>query len=204
MSGCDVVWIIMARSTSSKWPRRRSSGLPPRNSSRPARACWTRHSTSPYSSAGTAKKTTRPARCSKARAQQPRHLGIVAAGVCGAGLGIGDRMSRHHQAVQLAEQREGRTVLDARGLGPHAGEGEAAPRLEPELAERLLGQPRGLELLEAELGLAADALPQADDALGVPVDALADAVFQVLLGRHREPPKKETGRGETGDQARLE
>src|SRR6266851_5626037 len=138
MSGCDVVWIIMARSTSSKWPRRSSSGLPPRNSRRPARACCTRHSTSPYSSAGTAKKTTRPARCSK---------------------------PRHHEAVQLPQQREGRAVLDPRDLGPHAGEREAAPRLEPELAERLLGQPRGLELLEAELGLAADALAEPDDAL---------------------------------------
>jgi hypothetical protein len=70
MSGCDVVWIIIAMSTSSKCPRRSSSGLPPRNSRRPARACCTRHSTSPYSSAGTAKNTTRPARCSKARASQ--------------------------------------------------------------------------------------------------------------------------------------
>jgi hypothetical protein len=118
------------------------------------------------------------------RAQQPRHLGIVAAGVSGAGLGIGDRMSRDHQAVQLAEQREGRAVLDARGLGPHAGEGKAAPRLEPELTERLLGQPRGLELLEAELRLAADALPQTDDALGVPVDGLAHRVLKLFLSRH--------------------
>ena len=51
--------------------------------------------------------------------------------------------------------------------------GEAAPRLQAELAEGLLGQPRGLELLEAQLGLAADALAEADDALGVAVDRLA-------------------------------
>src|SRR5690242_17126982 len=64
----DVVWIIIERSTSSKCPRRSSSGLPPRNSSLPLRACDTRHSMSPYSSAGTAKNTTRPASWSKALA----------------------------------------------------------------------------------------------------------------------------------------
>src|SRR2546428_342846 len=49
-SGREVAWIIIARSTSSKWPSRMSSGLPPRNSSFPARAWLTRHSMSPYSS----------------------------------------------------------------------------------------------------------------------------------------------------------
>src|SRR2546427_251741 len=65
-SGREVAWIIIARSTSSKWPSRMSSGLPPRNSSFPARAWRTRHSMSPYSSAGTAKNATRPARWSNA------------------------------------------------------------------------------------------------------------------------------------------
>src|SRR5437899_1090430 len=65
-----VVWIIIARSTSSKCPSRRSSGLPPRNSSLPARACATRHSISPYSSAGTEKNATRPASRSNALASR--------------------------------------------------------------------------------------------------------------------------------------
>ena len=89
------------------------------------------------------------------RAEQARHLRVVAAGVRGPRLGIRDRMAGHHETIELAEQGEGRAVLDARGLGPHSGEGEAAPRLQAELAQSLLGEPRGLELLEAELGLAA-------------------------------------------------
>src|SRR6185295_2351936 len=100
-------------------------------------------------------------------AEEPRHLGVVAAGVRRARLRVRDRVPRHYQAVELSQQREGRAVLGTRDLGPHAGEREAAARLEPELGERLLGQPRGLEFLEAELGLPADALAQADDALGV-------------------------------------
>src|SRR4029077_18268267 len=35
MSGCEVVWIIIARSTSSKWPRRSSSGFSPRGPTPP-------------------------------------------------------------------------------------------------------------------------------------------------------------------------
>src|SRR5262245_37800334 len=67
-SGRGVVWIIIARSTSSKCPRFTSSGLPPKNSSAPARRWLIRHSRSPPSSAGTAKNTTRPLRCSNAPA----------------------------------------------------------------------------------------------------------------------------------------
>ena len=69
-SARQLVWIIIARSTSSKWPRRISSCLPHGNSRRPARICSCRHSMSPPSSAGTPKKTTRPARCSNAPASK--------------------------------------------------------------------------------------------------------------------------------------
>ncbi len=108
----------------------------------------------------------------------------MAAGVRGSRLRIRDRVAGHHQAVQLAQQREGRTVLGARRLRAHPGQREAAARLEPELAERLLGQPGGLELLEAELGLAPDALAQGDDALGVTIDGGADRLLEAGLGLH--------------------
>src|SRR6059036_2145595 len=52
-SGRGVVWIIIARSTSSRWPRRSNSHFPPRNSRRPARTSLRRHSRSPPSSATT-------------------------------------------------------------------------------------------------------------------------------------------------------
>ena len=45
-------------------------------------------------------------------------------------------------------------------------------------------EPRGLELLEAELGLPADALAQADDALRVAVDGAADRILELFLSRH--------------------
>src|SRR5688572_924926 len=78
----DVVWIIIDRSTSSKCPRRSSSGLPPRNSRLPARAWFTRHSMSPYSSAGTAKKTTRPLMCSSACASSRPIAAPMSAATC--------------------------------------------------------------------------------------------------------------------------
>ena len=111
-------------------------------------------------------------------AEQPRDLRVVAARVRGARLRIGHRMAGHHQAVELAEQGEGRAVLGARRLGAHAGQGQPAARLEAELAEGLLDQPRGLELLEAELGLAPDALAERDDALRVAVDGGADGLLE--------------------------
>src|SRR5438445_721779 len=81
-SGRDVRWIIIERSTSSKWPSRSSSGLPPRNSSLPARACATRHSMSPYSSAGTAKNTTRPLSASNALASSSPIAAPISAATC--------------------------------------------------------------------------------------------------------------------------
>jgi hypothetical protein len=116
-------------------------------------------------------------------AQEAGHLGVVAAGVSGPGLRIRDRMPGHHQPVQLPQQREGRAVLGAPRLGPYPGDREAGPRLEPQLPEGLLGQPRGLELLEAQLGLAPDALADADDALGVAVDGRAHRVLECLSCR---------------------
>src|SRR2546425_7651247 len=72
----------MERSTSSKWPSRSSSGLPPRNSSLPARARATRHSMSPYSSAGTAKNTTRPLSASSALASSSPIAAPISAATC--------------------------------------------------------------------------------------------------------------------------
>jgi hypothetical protein len=60
-------------------------------------------------------------------AEQPRHLGIVTAGVRRARRRIGNRMAGHHQAVELAEQRERGPVGGAPRLRPHPGERE--PRL---------------------------------------------------------------------------
>src|SRR5687768_12622054 len=79
-SGRDVMWIIIDRSTSSKCPSRSSSGLPPRNSSLPARACATRHSMSPYSSAGTRKAGWRlEAERAERVLHQPRRLHFLEA-----------------------------------------------------------------------------------------------------------------------------
>ena len=57
-------------------------------------------------------------------AQQSRDLGVVPAGVRRAGLRIGDRVAGHDQPVQLAEEGEGRSVLDA-------------PRFRPDPRQRL-------------------------------------------------------------------
>ena len=65
-SSCEPRWIIIAMSISSKWPLATSSGLPSRNSISPRSRRRRRSSTSMNSSAGTAKNTISPARCSVA------------------------------------------------------------------------------------------------------------------------------------------
>ena len=54
------VWHIIAMSTPSRCPSLMNSGFPPRNSMEPLRRSESRYSISMYSSAGTAKSTTRP------------------------------------------------------------------------------------------------------------------------------------------------
>src|SRR3989442_983359 len=86
--------------------------------------------------------------------------------------------------VELTEQRERWAVAPAtRRLGAHAGEGEAGLRLEPEPGEGLLDQPRGLDLLEAQLGMLPDPLAEPDDLLGPAVDGGVHALLQLVL-RH--------------------
>ena len=58
--GVPMVCVIIATSTSSRWPRRMNSGLPPRNSMVPAWRNSFLYSISTYSSAGTAISATRP------------------------------------------------------------------------------------------------------------------------------------------------
>ena len=103
-------------SMSSKWPLATSSGLPSRNSISPLFLRPRRSSTSMNSSAGTAKNTSSPARCSAAPiADQPHRdaehagdLGVVAAAVRGAGVRVGERVVGGAQAVELADEGEAR------------------------------------------------------------------------------------------------
>ena len=95
------------------------------------------------------------------RAEQPGHLGVVAAGVRGAGLGIGDRVAGDDERVELAEQREGRAVAAAAGhVGPDAGERQAALGRQTQTPHGVLDQAGGLDFLEAELGVPADLSPR--------------------------------------------
>ena len=131
---------------------------------------------------------------SHGRAQQAGDLGIVATRVGGTRRWISVGMSDDDERVELAEEGERGPVAGAPGqIRAHAGDGEAAPRRETELAQRLLDEPRGLELLEAELGMPADLLPEADDLVPPPVDRLPDVALEVVshhvwsLVRKRSP-----------------
>src|SRR5262245_36632428 len=118
-------------------------------------------------------------------AQHARHLRVVTAGMSRARLRVGDRMSGHHQPVELAQEREGRPVGFATRLAAHARDGEPALGSEPDLAHGLLDQLRGLELLEAELGTLPDRFTEGDDLLALPVDGLADRALDVVeCGHH--------------------
>ena len=116
--------------------------------------------------------------------QEPGDLGVVAAGMSRARRGIRDRVSCHHQPVELAQQREGRTVRLAACHATHAGEGKPTLGLEPDLPHGLLDKPRGLELFEAQLRVLPDRLADLDDLLALAVDGLADGAFDVITGGH--------------------
>ncbi len=129
------------------------------------------------------------------RAEHSRDLRIVPAGVGRAGLRIRHRMAHHHEGVELAEERQGGPVARAPGgIGPHAGEGQAGARGQSHPLEGLGDELRGLELLEPELGLPPDGLPERDDLLPAPVDRRLHLLREFALGHgflpnaRRSPP----------------
>src|SRR5262245_4405015 len=190
----DVVWIIIARSTSSKWPRRRSSGLPPRNSSLPARAWLTRHSISPYSSAGTEKNTARPASWSKAlTSSKPIAAPSIPAiwalwpQACAAPVVASPSGWPATTSASSSPRPANGRPAAALHVGAHARHREARPRRQAQLLQGVLHQPRRLDLLEAELRLAADLLAEPDDLVAALVDRLVDPLLQLVLGHLASP-----------------
>ena len=118
-------------------------------------------------------------------AQEPRHLGVVATRVSGAGLGIGFGMAGHDERVELAEQRErGPRARAAPQVGAYPGDGEAGLGLESQRAQHLFGELRRLELLEAQLGVAANLLAQLHDLVAPPIDRLPHPPLELVPG-HR-------------------
>ena len=117
-------------------------------------------------------------------AEHPRHLSVVTAGVRRACGRVGFRVALNDEAIELAHHRERRAGAGATGdVGAHAGESEAGLRRQPDFAKHVGDQRRGLDFLEAELGLAADALAERDDALGVRLDGRVHPLLE-LVPRH--------------------
>ena len=117
------------------------------------------------------------------RPEQPGHLCVVAAGVRGTGLRVGDRVAGDDEGVELAEQREGGTVTAAAGhVGPDPGERQTALGRQAQTPHRLLDQAGGLHFLEAELGVPADRFAETDDLLGALVDGLMNTLLQLGFG----------------------
>ncbi len=116
-------------------------------------------------------------------AEHARDLRVVPAGVRGARLWVGDGMPHHHEAVELAEERDRRAVPGPpRHVGADPGEGEPGPWHEPHALEGLGDQLGGLELLEPELRLPPDRLAERDDLLPAPVDSSLNFPDQLRLG----------------------
>src|SRR5262249_58553330 len=83
------------------------------------------------------------------RAEHPRDWRIVAAGVGSARHGIGLGMAADDERVELADQRERRSVAFLPGrLRADAREREAGARREPEPLKHLLDELCGLHFLE--------------------------------------------------------
>src|SRR5687767_12469468 len=90
-------------------------------------------------------------------------------------------MALHDQPVELAEQREGRSVAAPAGrVRAHPGERESALRLETDLPERVFHERGGLHFLEAELGISPDLLAEPDDLVAPPVDGVVDSLLQSI------------------------
>ena len=187
----------MARSTSSKWPRRISSCLPAGELELPrldlrlapldiaAFLCGHREEDDAPGEMVEGLGVHQP----HGRAQHARDLGIVAAGVRGARLVVGLRVSGDAKPVELADEGEGRplTCPSAR-LRPHARHGEPRARGEAQPLEGLAHQLCRLDLLEPHLRVAGDALTDADNFLRAAVDGRIDTPAKLLPaggGRHQ-------------------
>ena len=117
------------------------------------------------------------------RSQEARDLSVVATGVRRPGRRVALRMAGHDQRIQLTENGEGRPVSGMTpDVGSHAGQGEAGPRGQPELLEGLIDEASRLDLLEPQLGVAADLLAEPDDLVCALVDRLVDPLLQLVPG----------------------
>jgi len=90
--------------------------------------------------------------------------------------------THHKEDVPCVDH--GRLLFSAapRHLRADAGHRQTAPRCHAEAPERLLHEPRGLRLLEAHLGLPADALADAHDLLRAAVDRREHLSLQLVPG----------------------
>src|SRR5205809_2771422 len=96
-------------------------------------------------------------------------------------------MPRHDQRVQLPEHRERRPgARPPLGVGADARQREPRARGQAQLLERLLDQPRRLDLFEAEFGVAPDLLTEPDDLRAASIDRLPHPPLQLVL-RHGRP-----------------
>src|SRR6266849_1974424 len=117
------------------------------------------------------------------RAHKPRDLGVVATRVDRAGGPIRLRMSSNHERIELSHERKrGAGSRATGGIGPHARDREPGPRGEAELAKLCLHQRRRPQLLEAELWVAPDRLPDGDDLVGMALDRFVDTVLELFPG----------------------
>src|SRR4029453_2766134 len=115
------------------------------------------------------------------RADEPRDLGVVAGRVRGARHRVRLRVSGDPEGVELADEGERRPGPGAAGdVRANARQSEAGSRHETEAAKFLRDEGRGLQLLEAQLGVAADGLADTDDLIGVALDRLPDTLLQLV------------------------
>src|SRR5262245_55378998 len=99
------------------------------------------------------------------------------------------RVSGDPEGVELSDEGESRPGPGAAGdVRANARQSEAGSRDEAEAAELLRDECRGLQLLEAELGMAPDGLADTDDLVGVALDGLADTLLQLVPGHGRCSP----------------
>ena len=112
-------------------------------------------------------------------------LAVVAAGVRGAGHGVGQRMFRHKIGVEFAHNDHVGPRRPAVQGRFHAGDGDSAPRLKAHAPKHLCDQRRGLHLFVAGLRVLQYLAGNADDLVRVTINAFDNALLKGFRWRGR-------------------
>ena len=115
------------------------------------------------------------------RAQHGGDLGVVTAGVGGAGGPVRLGVEGADHGVQLAHHHDPGTVAAALQIAPDAGDGQLIPVGDPQTFKRAAHQCGGIVFFKAQFRMGENLLSDVDDGSLVVLDQLQTAGFECFL-----------------------